>query len=94
MKMTRNDYQRLSKMIIDVLENNQGTQVIYKDKGLSDMRFRWDVYHHVIDNAQREGRIDDCTFFSGLYYLNDDNIDTALKSIVSGYNKTCIDNIK
>ena len=94
MKITKEDYQRLNKMILNVLENNQGVQVIYKDKGLSEIRFRWDTYHKVTGDAQHDGRVEDYLFCRRLYdYLNDDNLDTALKSIISGYNKKCIEGV-
>jgi hypothetical protein len=91
MKITKEDYQRLNSMIVTVLHENQGVQVIYKNKGLSDMRFRWDIYHKITDDAQHSGRVGDYLFCRRLYdYLNDDNLDTALRAIVSSYNQDCI----
>lgn len=94
MKITKEDYNRLNDLIVNVLKNTQGAQVIYKERGLSDMRFRWDIYHKVTNRAQHEGRIEDYLFCRRLYdYLNDDNLDTALKAIISAYNARCIKQI-
>ena len=92
MKIIKEDYQRLKGLCLEVLEKNQGAQIIYKDKGLSEERFRWDLYHKVTHEAQLWGRVEDYLFCRRLYdYLNDDHLDTALKSIVAEYNKKCIE---
>jgi hypothetical protein len=74
MKITRDHYNLLKLAIRDVIGLYPSAISIMKDKKYSDMRIRWELYHHA-----------DIAIKNELYrYLNDDNIDTALKSIVGG----------
>ena len=53
----------------------------YQKRGLSEERFRWDVFWAL--HADTRG-----AWMMEVYrYLNDTNIDTALKKIVGGYNQ-------
>ena len=78
MKITTDDYGELKRKIYRYLNEHPEVMTkhkqLYKSKGLSDMRFRWDVFHAA-------------KAYSGkLYnYLNDNHIDTALKSIIATY---------
>ena len=74
MKITKDHYNRLQTLINNVIIANPGSKQLYQDKNLSMMRYRWDLYH----NATSQDR----PLTSELYkYLDDNNIDTALKAI-------------
>jgi hypothetical protein len=72
MKMEKSHFEFLKSNIREVA--NKETWVRYKNAGLSEMRYRWDMLRYagvtsrwIVDN---------------LYpYLNDDHIDTALRKI-------------
>ena len=49
----------------------------YKEVGLSDKRFLWDVFY----NTRIEGERPEAWSSKNLKYLNDENIHTALKHI-------------
>ena len=73
MKMRPEHYEYLKTAISTVIDKNPTTYEFYKAQGLSDMRYRWDLFH-----AAKLDR----DFMNALYeYLNDDQIDTALKAI-------------
>jgi len=77
MKMSKNHYNKLESMINEILNNNSGILEKYKNAKMSMMRYRWDLYH----TANHK---DNSSLFHELYeYLNDDNIDTALKKITN-----------
>jgi hypothetical protein len=72
--MLQVDYDNLSKAIVkavlDAEEDSYPKYTDYQVKGLSDMRYRWDLLHFSGYNVRP------------LYqYLNDDHIDTALRMI-------------
>jgi hypothetical protein len=74
MKMTKDHYNRLKELVDNVITVNPELKQLYHDKNLSMMRYRWDLYHHATH--------DDRKLTDNLYkYLDDNNIDTALKSI-------------
>lgn len=74
MKMTKDHYTRLESLVKNVIASNPGSKQLYQDKNLSMMRYRWDLYH-VVTTQDRSLTIE-------LYkYLDDNNIDTALKAI-------------
>lgn len=70
MKITQADYNEMRDKIKTVF--NKDKQAEYKKAGLSDMRYRWDCFH--TSNCYKKELYD---------YLNDVNIDTALRSIIS-----------
>jgi hypothetical protein len=81
--ITPPDLERLRALVMDTISKNPDARQGYKDKGLSETRFRWDTYHVTTDAAQHSGRLDDYLFLRRLYdYLNDDNMDAALKAII------------
>lgn len=83
MKIREDDYKRLEKLVKDVFILHPTAKVIYAEKGLSETRLVWDIYHHTTDTAQREGRVEDYLFLRSLYdYLNDNHLTTALKAII------------
>jgi hypothetical protein len=74
MKMTNEHYNRLKILVEQTLSMNPNALQSYKDKNLTMMRYRWDLYH--------TATFKDRDLTSDLYkYLNDNNIDTALKAI-------------
>ena len=82
MKMKKEHYNQLSALIVDAIakqpKNAEFYANNYQDQKLSTTRFRWDLFWS-IDNKTRSEFMDNC----GIYeYLNDDHINTALKSIV------------
>lgn len=77
MKMLPEHYARIEAAIHAKLNATPGAWENYKARGLSEMRFRWDVLHA-------------CCISTGFLYnagLNDDHIDTALRKIVKPYIK-------
>jgi hypothetical protein len=73
MKMSTQDYQML-RNAIETAGN--------VEKVGSDMRYRWDLFWHAMDTAQREN-VEVYKRMCELYaYLEDDHIDTALRRIV------------
>jgi len=69
MKMTREHYEFLKEAI----KKNESKVIFRFDCTLSDMRYRWDLLHISVPSKW---------ICDNLYpYLNDDHIDTALKSI-------------
>ena len=77
MKMTRKHFNRLCLRIHEY--QNEHSEVadyetsIYKRKGLSAERFRWDLYHATDPLCILNRKFSE--------YLNDDHIDTALRRI-------------
>lgn len=69
-------YNKLKSAILQVQANNCKMQVEYKAKGLSEMRFRWDLLHV----ADRDFSIGRELYACG---LNDEHIDSALKHITN-----------
>ena len=84
MKMQPSHYQALSAMLNSVI-NELDKPVLefakaYRDAGLSDTRFVWDLYW-AIPSTERKGWHDD----NGIYdYLHDDHIGTAIKTALKG----------
>ena len=78
MKMTRQDFNRLTLRICEFL--NKHPDVIhyetsaYKRHGLSAMRYRWDIFHATDPLCIFNRKLSD--------YLNDNHIDTALRRII------------
>jgi hypothetical protein len=68
MKIRATDYNKLKGKVDNLI--NAHPQ-IDASKGLSSRRYRWDIFHA---SKAYDPRLYD--------YLNDDNIDTALKSIL------------
>ena len=79
LKITKADYEVLEAAINRVIQLNPNIRERYKNAGLSDMRFRWDLLH------ASKLKIGDGVGMSGdleLYrYLNDSHIDAALAAI-------------
>ena len=74
MKIKPEDYNKLSEMVNTVIKTSPDIRNAYIRAGFSEMRYRWDLYH---SGVNREFQIK-------LYeYLNDDNIDSALKKITN-----------
>lgn len=79
MKMKQDHYNQLASMIHQAIEESRGAFVVqeYQNKGISMMRYRWDLYHVACSK-------DSYRLANELYqYCNDDNIDTALRNITN-----------
>ena len=72
LKIKKADYLELAKAISKVLESEPDIRQKYKNEGLSDERFRWDMLW--------ESCFDTNLLYS---YLNDSHIDTALRHILN-----------
>jgi len=81
MKITKADLDRLRTIINDtIVATNIGPRADYM---ISAVRYRWDIYHSACDRS-RVHNVADHLFLRRLYdYLNDNNLDTALKNILS-----------
>ena len=79
MKIKPQHFEQMKRAVTEVFEKNPNIKTVYKNAGLSDMRFRWDVLHACqIDGIDATRWICD-----NLYpYLNDTHIDTALRNII------------
>ena len=77
MKIKPEDYNELKNDIDQFLKDNPDFNLRTAELlGWSHMRYRWELYHKVNDNANN------FKYSRKLYeYMNDNNIDTALKSI-------------
>lgn len=75
MKMHANDLLTLANAVKAILDPLPNAWPEYKAKGLSERRFRWDVFHACVSR----GLVSSHSLYS---YLNDSHIDTALKSVV------------
>lgn len=74
MKITKDHYNRLKSLVESAMNANPGSKQTYQDKNLSMMRYRWDLYY--------TATLLDRPLTHELYqYLDDNNIDTALKAI-------------
>lgn len=82
MKIRPSDYQRLSALVTSfVVDRGIGKRAAYP--GMSIERYVWAVFHAAMDGAQADNRIEHYLFFRSLWdYLDDNNITTALKSIL------------
>lgn len=77
MKMNRDHYNRLTNAVNQVITDHPNALQEYKDKGLSMMRYRWDLYHMACSK-------DNYNLANEIYqYCNDDNIDTVLRKITN-----------
>lgn len=75
MKITKEHYEHLKVICLDVLSKNPNMAKEYTEKRLSAMRYRWDVLHMANNSLN--------FICSHLYkYLDDTHIDTALRSII------------
>jgi len=79
MKIKQTDYDKLKSACQDVISRYPGAKQVYKEKGLSDVRYAWDVFRmtglKIGDGKGVKGDID-------LYeYLNDNHITTALLQV-------------
>jgi hypothetical protein len=73
MKITRNDYNELKNAIKEYKEIHPDCIHMWKeDQRFNDTMLQWELFHRC--NLQGRYKLYD--------YLNDDNIDTALKSIM------------
>jgi hypothetical protein len=71
MKMTPEHYNTMKTKIDKFIESAGIALILEYKANHSDMRFRWDLFHHAF------------CFDSATYqYLNDDHIDTALKHYI------------
>lgn len=85
MKINKEDYARLEKLINSTLEKSPQAKEAYIAKGLSRTRFMWDTWHVTVSRMQRE-HIESYLWLRGLQErLNDSHIETALKSITGPY---------
>ena len=79
MKIKQSDYNFLKNLMDQKFSGKYNTTWNhYKKQGLSPMRCRWDIYWLVFDNSMQTDQTRLRTFSN---YLNDNHIDTALKSI-------------
>ena len=76
MKITKEDYKRLSDVLQPVLRARPDLYLKYKSEGFSDMRFNWDMMY--------VSKFDTCSLYS---YLNDTHINTALAKIIGNSGK-------
>jgi len=73
MKIKPENFNKLKNAIEGILTKNPNMLQHYQELGYSTMRYRWDLYHAVNINNYMG---------ANLYkYLNDDNIDSALRKI-------------
>ena len=78
MKITPQDYADLKAAIVGIFGNRKLADIaaMYKDNGLSEKRFRWDLLYSVQSVVRQP-------IFDRMYkYANDTHIDTALRRIV------------
>lgn len=82
MKIRPSDYERLSGLITSfVNDRGIGKREVYINMSID--RYVWEIFHAAMDGAQADNRIEHYLFMRSLWdYLNDDNITTALKSIL------------
>jgi hypothetical protein len=79
MKMHPDHFAKLKTACLEVLKANPNAAQDYKNAGLSDMRFNFDVMHAAKIDGQKSSRF----VCDVLYpYLNDVHIGTALKAIM------------
>jgi len=80
MKMKDEDVRALAEAVRKVISNNpKVTRARYRDAGMSDTRWMFDVYHAATRYLPSDWR-------RRVYaYLNDANIETALKTITKQY---------
>jgi hypothetical protein len=76
MKMTQLDFDILKSKIDETLKQYPKLKEEYKQIGLSNMRFNWDL--------ARLAKIDICAYYS---YLDDTHINTALAKAVGNSGK-------
>ena len=74
MKITKEHYAILRTACEQVIANNPNMKREYEEQGLSDKRYRWDVWY-MTENM--------LTFTCNILYkyLDDNHVDTALRSI-------------
>ena len=83
MKITEQDYNRLSGLILDVVEKNKIRH--RSDYDMTIIRYIWDIFHAACDYCQYNN-VNDYLFIRGLYgYLADKHMDTTLKRILKAY---------
>lgn len=73
MKMRTEDYRELRAAMTAAVVSSKRTLQDYLDAGESEERYRWDMFSH-------------CHMSDLHSYLDDNHIDTALRSILNGAN--------
>jgi len=82
MKITREDYTRLERHIKTTLQDSPKCIDNMAKLGYSNERIRWTIFHYTTDRLLYSS-YDEYSWVVGLgNYLNGDNINTALKSII------------
>ena len=85
MKIKPEHYKVLRHAIISAMTlPGAPCKKLYLEKGLTDMRYRWDILWFALDRGVL-GR----ELFSEMRYLNDACIDTALRRLVNSAKNTC-----
>lgn len=80
MKMKPEDFAVLKQRVEAVVAANPGAAALYKSKGLTHMRYRWDLlYASGLKIGDGVGTTGDLNLYA---YMNDTHIDTALRAIV------------
>lgn len=74
MKMRHDDFEQLRSGIKAVMDDYPESRGNYIKAGRTDRRWRWDLFHAACDRKLVNS-------YSLYCYLNDDHIDTALRSI-------------
>ena len=82
MKIKQEHYRIISNALNAVGEKLNAASKEYKQNGMSEMRFRWDVFYF----AKIEGNSTKWLCDNLYSYLNDSHIDTALRQYF-GHNK-------
>lgn len=76
LKITDADYADLSKALLNVVKQHPNAYSEYKSKGLTDMRYNWDIF--------RASKFDIAPLYK---YLNDNHINAALAAILHNKGK-------
>ena len=83
MKIKNEHYEVLETACKKVLDKSPNAWNEYKNKGLSEKRFRWDVlWATKLKIGDSIGMPGDLPLYD---YMNDEHIDTALRKIVQPY---------
>ena len=81
MKFPDKEYEVLKQAIGLQLSRQPGLRKWYRDKHLTNMRFRWDLMWIVVD----AGDFDLNVLYRDPHNLNDEQVDTVLRRIVNEY---------
>ena len=80
MKIQPEHYLKLKGKVFAYLDKHPEVD---PNKGLTSMRYRWDIFWASTDHNVKSGDETRYTLMNEMYkYMNDDNIDTALKAIL------------